>query len=784
MQDEVFNSVTGREVQKFFDGYISDKDRLKAVTAIQREVVNYMILTTPIELYGKTVTIGEFVKALLVAVEKSPAKQLKSIQKKIKEGKVNSFYGIQELFSTIAGDGKRKTNNIRILNKQKDVEYSDTITDSWKEAENSSDQEISTFIRNLYLLALVQSGVNQSRISISQYLPSDFMKTIALQIIEKLKEGKIDFSRFRPLFYANKWNDKNFTKKLSYKQVTYQDYDDPEIRYSLISHRKELGIKADTFSPGYAIISKDENGNVNSVKITGYYLPHYQLSYTSLDINPKTGQKYTKQQADQAKKQGIDPYVTKIYQRVELNGSPVLVRNEKYYNFVYREVTKKGDGQYALEYADKSEIHTNLDPQSDSEIIAKFDEMNVTYTTVDEFKRSFSNPNEQSPFTQEAEDLTVKQLTQPTTPVVTPTVTPIEQFVDLGKFEKLSKLEGTKADVQMRTLSDGIIIESTEANSSSETSVKTILEKTKKDNTEFNVSAQLSTRGITKAVTPLAKTVNPVIMLARNYSLRNTSLTEDTKKAIDGGIKMNAKFIFGNSSTDRAFLDYLKSKNYNNYTIYGYTSGSTDIRISESEIKPTTPTQPSTQPTERKTYSGKVTSLQPNQIFVFGSNEGSSKGGKPTHGSGGAKLAKEKFGAIQGQSRGLQGQSYAIVTKKFYDVEKSSTPEEIIKEIKNLYEFARQNPTKEFLVSDYSESNLNGYSGQEMADMFVNAGTIPSNIVFNENFDKLIPTQPTTEETILKDGNVYNKKQINSKMLEKMGYSPAEIGKILKEICG
>ena len=99
-----------------------------------------------------------------------------------------------------------------------------------------------------------------------------------------------------------------------------------------------------------------------------------------------------------------------------------------------------------------------------------------------------------------------------------------------------------------------------------------------------------------------------------------------------------------------------------------------------------------------------------------------------------------------GQPRGLQGQSYAIVTKKFYDVEKSSTPEEIIKEIKNLYEFARQNPTKEFLVSDYSESNLNGYTGQEMADMFVKAGPIPSNIVFNENFDKLIPTQPTAED--------------------------------------
>jgi hypothetical protein len=154
--------------------------------------------------------------------------------------------------------------------------------------------------------------------------------------------------------------------------------------------------------------------------------------------------------------------------------------------------------------------------------------------------------------------------------------------------------------------------------------------------------------------------------------------------------------------------------------------------------------------TDVKTYSGKIESLEPNQIFVFGSNEGSSKGDAPTHGAGAAKLAKDKFGAIQGQSRGIQGQSYAIVTKKFYDVEKSSTPEEITTEIKSLYDYARNNPDKEFLVSDYSKSNLNGYSGQEMAEMFANAGPIPSNIVFNENFEKLISNivEPTVEEVI------------------------------------
>jgi len=146
------------------------------------------------------------------------------------------------------------------------------------------------------------------------------------------------------------------------------------------------------------------------------------------------------------------------------------------------------------------------------------------------------------------------------------------------------------------------------------------------------------------------------------------------------------------------------------------------------------------QQTVRKTYKGKVTSLQPNQVFVFGSNEGGSKGQKPTHGAGGARIARDKFGAIQGQSKGIQGQSYAIVTKKFYDVVRSSTAEEIKLEVEGLYEYARQNPDKEFLVSDYSGKNLNGYTEQEMAQIFNEAGTAPANIVHNENFQKVIDT--------------------------------------------
>ena len=51
-----------------------------------------------------------------------------------------------------------------------------------------------------------------------------------------------------------------------------------------------------------------------------------------------------------------------------------------------------------------------------------------------------------------------------------------------------------------------------------------------------------------------------------------------------------------------------------------------------------------------------ISSLRPDEIFVFGSNL------QGHHGGGAARAARIKFGAIMGQGEGLQGQSYAIPT--------------------------------------------------------------------------------------------------------------------------
>ena len=132
-------------------------------------------------------------------------------------------------------------------------------------------------------------------------------------------------------------------------------------------------------------------------------------------------------------------------------------------------------------------------------------------------------------------------------------------------------------------------------------------------------------------------------------------------------------------------------------------------------------------------YKGNITP-DANTIFVFGSNP------EGRHGAGAAKIAREQFGAIYGQGEGLQGNAYALPTKDLRVKENNSlrsiSPEQIIESIKKLYETARQNPDKQFKIAyrNTDEASLNGYTGLEMIDMFIQAGSIPSNIVFSEEW--------------------------------------------------
>lgn len=103
--------------------------------------------------------------------------------------------------------------------------------------------------------------------------------------------------------------------------------------------------------------------------------------------------------------------------------------------------------------------------------------------------------------------------------------------------------------------------------------------------------------------------------------------------------------------------------------------------------------------------------LDKNQVFVFGSNR------QGRHGKGAALTAKNKFGAIYGQAKGLQGQSYAIVTKELRSNYNPVTLDEIKEGIDNFIIFAKENTDLTFYVVEIG-CNLAYFTVEQIAPLF------------------------------------------------------------------
>lgn len=174
----------------------------------------------------------------------------------------------------------------------------------------------------------------------------------------------------------------------------------------------------------------------------------------------------------------------------------------------------------------------------------------------------------------------------------------------------------------------------------------------------------------------------------------------------------------------------------------------------------------------QKYWSGeKIETLEANEVFVFGANP------EARHFAGAAKAAL-KFGAIPkngdtpGIARGLSpnNKTYALITKNLtigtiengitYDKEgfQSVSPQQIRDNIDELYSVAKNNPDKRFLITYQYETwpngtpkkSLNGYTSQEMLEMFAKDKEIPINIVFHESYKKpleILLSKKTNQKT-------------------------------------
>jgi hypothetical protein len=99
-----------------------------------------------------------------------------------------------------------------------------------------------------------------------------------------------------------------------------------------------------------------------------------------------------------------------------------------------------------------------------------------------------------------------------------------------------------------------------------------------------------------------------------------------------------------------------------------------------------------------------ITELEPNEIFVFGSNLAG------FHGGGAAHVAYKKFGAEWGVGVGPTGQCYAIPTMQ-------GGVETVKPYVDDFIQYAKEHPEQIFLVTRVG-CGIAGFSEKEIAPLF------------------------------------------------------------------
>lgn len=102
-----------------------------------------------------------------------------------------------------------------------------------------------------------------------------------------------------------------------------------------------------------------------------------------------------------------------------------------------------------------------------------------------------------------------------------------------------------------------------------------------------------------------------------------------------------------------------------------------------------------------------ITSLGPDEVFVFGSNLAG------IHAGGAARTALERFGAVMGQGVGMQGQSYAIPTMH-------GGPEKIKPYVDQFIDLAREWDQTTFYVTRIG-CGIAGFTDDQIAPLFKDA---------------------------------------------------------------
>lgn len=212
--DEVkrdFKSVLGMDVEK-------------AMNTVKNDMISYLIQNSK---FGAETKLGNFINAIFIDKRSNIATTVSSL----KESSLGNNYLIRELTPILAKASRKEAinsddvNNLKMFTKRLVVEEQNLVTDAWRELfeyQGINEQETAT-VQNLgydlMYMAILQSGLNNSPLSFTQFIPNEYYLELSSKLIDNvLDDNSLKLEEFRDKFYKNNYRSNDIVPRV--KKVT------------------------------------------------------------------------------------------------------------------------------------------------------------------------------------------------------------------------------------------------------------------------------------------------------------------------------------------------------------------------------------------------------------------------------------------------------------------------------------------------------------------------------------------------------------------------------------
>lgn len=194
-------------------------DTDKFMNTVKNDIISFLLQNSKPNPSVST-KLGNYINPLFIDKTTNLPTKIALIQEIVPELKDNHF--LREIVPVLSRTTRKSgvdttdVNNLKMFTKRLVKEEQDLITDGWRELFDSPRADVQDLASDLMVFALLQSGLNNSSVSFTEFIPQERYFNIAASLINNVIGDKISIKDFKEKFYKNNYKSNDIVPKDKY----------------------------------------------------------------------------------------------------------------------------------------------------------------------------------------------------------------------------------------------------------------------------------------------------------------------------------------------------------------------------------------------------------------------------------------------------------------------------------------------------------------------------------------------------------------------------------------